>query len=245
MVPGSCSRTLAGEEGETQRIQVGSVVEEDESRPVLRVTLDRRKRAVRHEKAAPEGRIKPKRVTEDRPKRPSVGRNQDGFPLPGHRIEDAARTPLQGDEILTAGGASGPPPAVPRLPLFRKTLCDLPVRQPLPETVIALPEIRRRRYGDGLPLARGDDPGGFERPAQIARIDPFQRDRRQPLRQGLGLSDSPLVEGNIRLSLDPLVPVPCRFAMPNEIDDGNGSPPFRKKPRNRPSPQFPDSGRRR
>lgn len=226
---------------------MGGVVEEDESRPVLRVALDCRKRAVRHEETAPEGRIEPERVTEDRPQRPPVSGNQDGFPLPGRRIENAAGPPLQGDEILAAGGASDLPPEAPRLTLFGKTLGDLPEGQPLPEAVIALPEIRRRRYRDGLTLASGDDPGGFERPPQIARIDPLQRDGRQPLRQGLGLSSSPLMEGNVRLSLDPLVPVPCRFAMPNEIDDGNGSPPYRGKSRNRPHPDFraPDGEDRR
>jgi hypothetical protein len=241
----SCGRTLAGEGRKTQRIQVGGVVQKHEPWPVLRVTLDRRKRAVRHEETAPEGRFEPERVAEDRPQRPPVGGNQDGFPLLGRRIEDTAGPPLQGEEIFAAGRASDPPPAVPRLPLFRKTIGNLLVRQPLPKAVIAFPEFRRRQNRDGPLLAGGDDPGRFKRPVQIARIDPFQRDRRQAGRQGLGLFSPPFMEGNVRLPLDPLVPIPCRFAMSNEIDDGNGSPPFRGKSRSRPAPRFPGSERRR
>lgn len=136
-----------------------------------------------------------------------------------------AGPPLQGDEVLPAGGAPDPSSSVPLCPIFRKTLLDLLEGEPFPESVVALPEVRRGRDRDGLPLAGGDDPGRLDGPSQVARIDPLQIDGGQARRQGLGLPLPPFVKGDVRLPLDPLVAIPGRFAMPDEINNGNGSPP--------------------
>lgn len=186
---------------------------------MLRMAFQRRERTVCHEETAPKGRFEPEGMTKDSPKRPTVGRNQDGFPFPYRRIENTAGPLLQRKEILPAGRFPDPASPEPCLPVFRKTFTDLPIGQASPEAVIAFPEFRRRQNRDGLRLTGSDDPGGFERSAQVAGIDPFQGHGCQARRQGLRLFSSPLMEGNVGLALDPLIPIPRRFTMANKINN--------------------------
>lgn len=183
------------------------------------MAFQRRKRTVGHQETAPKDRFEPEGMTEDPPERPAVGRNQDRFPLPGRRIENTAGALLQREEILAAGRSPDPAPPQPCLPALRKAFADLLIGQTLPETVITFPEFRHRQNRDGPRLTGGDDPGGFERPAQVTGVDPFQRHGRQARRKGRRLFPSPLMEGNVGLALNPLIPIPRRFTMARKIND--------------------------
>ena len=92
---------------------------------------------------------------------------------------------------------------------------------------MALAQIGLGGNGHRARLMRGNDFRGLPRPHKITRIDLIQGNIGQTLGQGPGLRSSPPIERDVGPALNPLVLVPVRFAVANEIDDGNGSPPCR------------------
>ena len=201
---------------------MGGVVHQDEAVPVLRMAFQRRERTVGHQETAPKSRLKPEGMAKDAPERPSVGRDQNRSPFPRRHIENTAGPLLQRSEILPAGWAPDSASVEPRLPVFREAFADLLIGQTRPAAVIAFPELRHRQNRDGLRSTGGDDPGGFERPDEVAGVDPIQRHGFQTNRQGFRLFSPPLMEGNIGLALNALVPVPRRFAVSHKINNRNG-----------------------
>ena len=206
--------------------KMGGVVHQDEAGPVLRMAFQRRERTVGHQKTTPKNRIQPEGMAEDAPERSAVGRDQNGSPLPRRHIENTAGPLLQRSKILAAGWVPDSASAQPSLPVFRKAFADLLIGQTRPAAVIAFPELLHRQNRDGLRLSGRYDSGGFERPAEGAGVNPIQRHGFQTGRQGLRLLSSPLVERNVGLALNALVPVPRRFSVSHKINNRNGSPPF-------------------
>jgi hypothetical protein len=195
------------------------IIEQDQPGSSPRPTLERGERTVHHQEAVVVGRIELQGMTEDRPERPAVGGNQNRLPTLYGRIEGAARTSGQRQEIFTSRGAFGQPTSVPVIPIFCKSDGDLRPGQPLPQAVVAFTEVRRR-YDRKLPrLPCRNSLRRLPRPAQIARIDHIQRDCRQTAGQRLSLKPSPIIEGNIGMSLDPLVLIPVRLAVACQIND--------------------------
>jgi len=208
-------------------VQMAGVVQEDEAGPLRRLALQCGKRAVRHGEPAPERRLQPQGVTEDRPERPAVGGNKGRFPSLRRRIEYAARPSCQRGKILAADGAADLPTPDPGVPLLRKPTGDLLAGQPFPMAVVAFAEIRSLRNEDPFLLFCRDDPGCLAGPPQVARIDHLQVNFGQPFRQDLRLQPSPLIQRDIGPALNPLILIPLRFAVTNQINNGDGSPPLR------------------
>ena len=148
-----------------------------------------------------------------------MGGNKNRFPFLDRLLEDAARPPGQGEEILPARGTAGPSPLLPGAPIIREPAGSFLPGQPLPQAVIAFAELRHR-YNRNLPRPPcGDHLRRNTRPAQIARIDEIQGNIRQTTGQRLRLPPSAGIQGNVGLALDPFILIPFRLAVANQIND--------------------------
>jgi hypothetical protein len=198
---------------------MAGVVQKDEEGPLRRLALQCGERAVRQGEPAPKRRRQPQDVTEYRPKRPLVGGDEGRFPPLHDLIEYAARPSCQRSKILAAGGAAELPPVDPGAPVLPKPAGHLLAGQPFPTAVMAFTETGRLLDGNPLRLLCGNDPGRLPGSFQIARIDRLQIDGGQPLGKRTRLQSSPLIERDVGLPLNPLVQIPLRFAVTNQIND--------------------------
>ncbi len=103
---------------------------------------------------------------------------------------------------------------------LREALEDLVVEQPFPGPEIPFAQLGDR--DDREPAWFGDCAGGVERAGQIAGVDRVHALARELLGKRASLCLSSVVQGPVRVSLDPALEVPVRLAVARQEDRRHG-----------------------